>query len=588
MLLALFLLLQDPHTDSLATTKAVTIPRIEATAVVDGRLDDAVWQQATRLDGFYQYQPVDSRPAEEITEVLVWYAPTAVYFGIVARDREPGAVRATVADRDNLDADDRVTIYLDTFNDRRRAFFFTVNPLGVQEDGVRSEGGFTAGSLTGGTTDKNPDFYWESDGQVTDSGYVVEIRIPFKSLRYPGSGAQSWGLNIQRRVQRTGYDDTWTDTRRANASFLLQSGTMSGLHDLERGITAELQPFVTAQANGVQTATGFSREDVDPSVGVNLRLGLSSNLSLDATYNPDFSQIESDASLVTVNERFALFFPEKRPFFLEGIELFATPNQLVYTRQIANPLAGGKVTAKFGRYNIASLIAVDEQSSADAVFTITRVRRDIGRNSTLGVTTTTRDQDGTFNRLASSDLRIVFGRLYYVAGQLGGSWTRDAAHGSTRTSPIWEGEFDRTGRSWGFNYKLTGIGEDFAARAGFVPRNDIVQGHAFNRVSFYGGRGALVEQITIFGGPNRIWSYTGGFLSDAIEGGESVESNVYLRGGWRVNGHLSHDFVDFDPGRLCGLFRRWSRWPRAVCSAVRRAQRLHRQRRPHHSDLSEL
>src|SRR5690606_31201640 len=200
------------------------------------------------------------------------------------------------------------------------------------------EGGFTACSLSGGTSDKNPDYLWHSRGQVTDSGYVVEIRIPFNSLRYPGNGARSRRLNVQRRSQRTRYDGTWTDTRRANASFLLQAGTITGLHDLQRGITAEVPPFITAQSNGLRTATGFDREDLDPSAGVNLRLGLSSNLSLDATYNPDFSQVESDAALVTVNERFALFFPEKRPFFLEGIELFATPNQLVYTRQIVNPL----------------------------------------------------------------------------------------------------------------------------------------------------------------------------------------------------------------------------------------------------------
>ena len=171
----------------------------------------------------------------------------------------------------------------------------------------------------------------------------------------------------------------------------MQAGTASGLHDLESGITTELQPFVTAQANGVRTGTGaFEREDLDPSAGANLRLGLASNLSLDATYNPDFSQIESDASLVTVNERFALFFPEKRPFFLEGIELFATPNQLVYTRRIVDPIAGGKVTAKLGRYNIANLNALDEAGGPDAFFSITRVRRDIGAKALLHVGTRSR------------------------------------------------------------------------------------------------------------------------------------------------------------------------------------------------------
>jgi hypothetical protein len=551
MLLPLLLAVQAVTPDSVAPRPSAAIPRIQAEITLDGRLDEPVWQQAARLDGFYQYQPVDGRPAEEATAVLVWYAPDAIYFGIIAHDRAPDAIRATVADRDNLDADDRVTVYLDTFNDRRRAFFFTVNPLGAQEDGVRSEGGFTAGSLVGGTTDKNPDFLWHSKGQVTESGYVVEIRVPFKSLRFPGNGAQAWGLNIQRRTQRTGYDDTWADTRRASASFLAQAGAITGLHDLQRGITTELQPFVTAQANGLRTAGGFNREDVNPDAGVNLRLGLASNLSVDATYNPDFSQVESDASLVTVNERFALFFPEKRPFFLEGIELFATPNQLVYTRQIVDPVAGGKVTAKLGRHNLANLIAVDDQSGSNALFTITRVRRDIGANSTVGATLTTRDRAGAFNRVAAGDVRVVFGTVYYVAGQVGGSWTRGTAGGTSRTSPIWEAEFDRTGRSWGFNYKLTGIGEDFEAHSGFVPRNDIVSAHAFNRLSFYGGRGALVEAINVFGGPTRRWHYTR-FLGDALEGEEFLETNISLRGGWRVGAHAEHAFVDFEPGDYAG------------------------------------
>lgn len=548
MLIPLLLLLSQSAQDTVAATYSVEIPRIEATVQVDGKLDEPVWHQAAVLDDFHQYQPVDGRPAEERTEVRVWYAPNAIYFGITAWDRQAGSLRATVADRDNLDTDDRVTIYLDTFNDKRRAFFFTVNPLGVQEDGVRSEGGFTAGSLQGGTTDKSPDYLWQSHGQLTDSGYVVEIRIPFKSLRYPGDGAQTWGINIARITQRTGYQDTWTDTRRANASFLLQAGTITGLHDLERGITTELQPFVTAQANGVRDDAGrFSREDVKPSAGANLRLGLASNLSLDATYNPDFSQIESDASLVTVNERFALFFPEKRPFFLEGIELFATPNQLVYTRRIVDPIAGGKLTAKFGRYNVATLNAGDEAAGPDAFFSITRVRRDIGANSTAGITATSRGQGGGYNRVLAGDARIVFGKLYYVAGQLGGSWTRDNAAGMTRSSPLWEAEFDRTGRSWGFNYKLTGIGEDFDAQSGFVPRNNIVTGRAFNRFSFYGRRGALIEQFTMFAGPTRIWQYDD-FATDALEGSESLDLQFTLRGGWRPALHAEHDFTDLRPG----------------------------------------
>ena len=539
------LMVQAAAQDTAASPYRITLPRIEAEAVIDGRLDEPAWSKAVRLDGFRQYQPVDGRPAEERTEVLVWYGPTAIHFGIIAHDHVSGSVRATVADRDNLDSEDRVTIFLDTFHDHRRAYFFTVNPLGSQEDGIRSEGGFSAGSLLGGTIDKNPDYVWDSKGQVSDSGYVVEVRVPFKSLRYPGSGLQSWGLNVSRKTQRTGYEDTWTDVRRANASFLTQAGTATGIENIRSGISGEFQPFVTAQANGSRTPSGFEREDPDPSFGANLRVGVTTNLSLDATYNPDFSQIESDVSLVTVNERFALFYPEKRPFFLEGIELFATPNQLVYTRQIVDPIAGGKVTAKVGRNTVAALVSGDGAADPTALVGVARLRRDLGTNSLAGVTFTSREADGAFNRVIEADTRLVFKKLYFFGAQVGGSWTRDSTGAGTVGSPIWEAEVDRTGRSWGFNYKLTGIGTDFAAQSGFVPRNDVVDVHIFNRLSWYGKPGALIESFQIFGGPRMIWHYDS-FLDNAIEGLTNVDGTLTLRGGWKLGPRVEFGFVDFE------------------------------------------
>jgi len=524
----------------------VTVPRLESSVVVDGRLDEPVWADAVRLTGFHQYQPVDSRPAEERTDVLVWYSPQALHFGVLAFDRDPASIRASVADRDNLGADDRIVIYLDTFNDRRRAFFFGVNPLGAQQDGVRTEGGSpSAGNLFGGSIDLNPDYYFESKGTITDSGYVVEIRIPFKSLRYPGNGPQRWGLNIVRNVQRTGYEDTWTDVRRANASFLAQAGVIEGLHDLDRGIVAEVQPFVTATANGArnQTTGRFDRDALDPDIGVNARLGFT-NLSIDLTGNPDFSQVESDEGLVTVNERFALFFPEKRPFFLEGIELFSTPNQLVYTRRVANPVVGAKLTGKLGGLGLAHLTALDETAGDDALFNITRIQRDLGANSLAGLTVTNRDQGREYNRVIAGDARIVFGKLYFVDGQLGASWTGDGS--SSRSAALWRATFDRTGRSWGFNYQLTGIGEDFESRAGFVPRANIVTAHAFNRLTFYGGRGALIENFTTFFGPTRLWTYTAFGSETPIEGEESVTFNVQLRGGWFVRANVARRFQRFN------------------------------------------
>jgi hypothetical protein len=553
-MLALLLLLQasGPNPAAIVEGKGsptADIPRLEGDIQIDGKLDEPVWSRATRLTGFWQYQPVDGRPAEEETEVLVWYTPDAIHFGVIAHDRNPASIRATVADRDNIDNDDHVVLDLDTFFDRRRAFFFGVNPLGVQSDGVRSEGAGQASSLIPGSVDKNPDFIWDSKGRITDRGYEIEIRIPFRSLRYPGSGPQSWGFNVTRVVQRTGYTDTWTDVRRANASFLGQEGALGGLHDMRHGVTVEAQPFVTATANGNRDLLSdrFTREHVNPDAGLNLRLGFSS-YALDATANPDFSQVESDAGQVTVNERFALFFPEKRPFFLEGIELFGSPQTLVYTRRIVEPKAGAKLTGKFGQLGVAHLTAVDETGAADAWFNITRLRRDLGRNSIAGVTFTNRDQSGAHNRVLAGDFRYVW-NLYFAQFQYGRSWT--SGRGS---APIWQAEYDRTGRSWGFNYLLNGVGPGFDAQAGFVNRlrSGVVNGHAFNRLTLYGGRGALLENLTVFFGPERVWLYDRFGFKPGLEGREQLDATFQLRGGWEVNGHLDREFVNFQDSSFAG------------------------------------
>src|SRR6266853_3574911 len=236
MLSFLFLLIQSSGTqqvyDGHLRQLDVRVPRIEATVHIDGVLDEDVWRQAALLTGFSQYRPVDSRLAEDSTQVLVFYAPDAIYFGIRAFEKHGNVVRATLADRDNIGADDNIQILLDTFNDRRRALLFEVNPLGVQQDGVRSEGiagaagGGNAGGRFDGVIDLNPDYVFESRGRVTPGGFEVEVRIPFKSLRYQSGESQNWGIQVVRVTQHTAYEDTWTPAVRANASFLMQSGSL--------------------------------------------------------------------------------------------------------------------------------------------------------------------------------------------------------------------------------------------------------------------------------------------------------------------------------------------------------------------------
>lgn len=525
---------------------SVAIPRLEARVVIDGVLDEPVWSQAALLEGFHQYMPSDSRPAQERTEVLVWYAPDALMVGIRAHAADVASLRATRADRDKIGNDDRIILYLDTFNDRRRAFMFGVNALGVQLDGVRTEGASSATSMFGGSIDYNPDFFYESRGRLTPQGYEVELRIPFKSLRLPGTGAQSWGFNVHRFSPASGYEDTWTDVHRAGASFLAQAGTLTGLHDLQRGVVTEVQPFITGTQAGARGAGGgFSRDAATTTAGANLRLGFT-QLSLDAAFNPDFSQVESDAGLVTLNERFALYVPEKRPFFLEGIELFATPNQLVYTRQLVDPSIGGKVTGKMGAYSVALLSAIDHQGAGDAQFQIGRLRRDLGGSSNVGITVTDKERNGAYNRVAAADLRWVYNKLYYFEGQLGVGSTRDAA-GTTKDGSIWKLENDRTGRHWGYNFQWIDIARGFESQSGFVPRTNITSWHWFNRLSWYGAPGARLESITTFFGPTRIWRSGGALSSAPLEGKDNITVMLRLRGGWNLSTETGRQFFYVDP-----------------------------------------
>lgn len=556
----MILLLLQLARESAPARPTIEPPRIDTTVAVDGRLDEAVWSQAARLGGFHQYRPVDRQPAEQQTEVLMWYSPNAIYFGIIAHDRNPGSIRATVADRDKIGEDDRVLVLLDTFNDRRRAFAFGANPFGIQEDGVRTEGGGGRGSGGGGSAigfDRSPDFIYYSKGVVTDSGYVVEMRIPFKSLRYPGGQDLTWGFNVVRATQRSGFEDTWTDVRRGGTAFLAQSALIKGLSGIKRGVVTEIQPFVTASADGVvDSLTGvFGRESLRPDYGLNLRLGFTS-LAVDATVNPDFSQIESDAGRITLNERFALFFDERRPFFLEGIELFQTPNSLVYTRQVGSPIAGGKITGKFGRLGIAHLTAVDEIANdttseiSRPLVNVTRVRTDIGQNSLAGFTFTDRTSGSKYSRVVSADSRLVWKTIYAVNTSIGKSWVDDGT--TARDGAIWSVGFDRTGRRYGFSYGLDGKTPDFEAALGFVPRVDNVNLRLFNRYSLFGRPGSLFEGITFFAGFNRLWDYGGFGNRRPLEGDQSLSGFGRLRGGWSYGFTTRLGFVDFDPDYYYG------------------------------------
>jgi hypothetical protein len=532
----------------------VPVPRIDTQIVVDGVLDEPVWSDAAVLTGFSQYAPSDGRPADQQTEVLVWYSTTAIYFGIRAR-ATPGSVRATLSTRDRIDTDDQVQIYLGTFNDGRQAWMFAVNPLGVQADGALVEGGSRSGregqTIGREPPDLSPDFVYQSKGRVTAEGYDVEVRIPFKTLRFPSARQQNWGLSIVRIVKSLGHEYSWAPARRSASSFLGQGGTLAGMTDLRRGLVLDLNPAVTAKADGAAREDGaWGYRTGHPEFGANIRWGVTPNLTLNGTVNPDFSQIEADAGQFQYDPREALYYAEKRPFFLDGLELFSTPNQLIYTRRVVNPLAAVKLTGKVGLTSVAVLSAADDRSmsatgSNRPFHGMARVQHDVGSQSRIGVVFTDKVDGDRTNQVAAIDGRFAFKKIYTLDAQAAGS--RTAAPDGVISGPLWQVIFNRNGRRFGMRYNVRAVSDNFHTASGFISRGGIAQVNLTHRLSTFGSKGSLFERwdhdVVVEG----VWKYR-----NFVSGGEAqdrklhLNTNARLRGGWQAGGSIFVETFGYD------------------------------------------
>jgi Domain of unknown function (DUF5916) len=534
---------------------AVVTPRGERAGVVDGVLDEPAWNTAALLTGFSQFFPTDGVPARDSTEVLVFYTSTALHVGVRAF-AAPGTVRYTLADRDKITQDDNIQLFLGTYDDSRQALVFAVNPLGIQSDGVLNEtgansgGGFAASTPKAReATDLAPDYVWKSKGRATDFGYEIEIEIPFKSLRYRAGGEQRWQLNVVRTVQATGHEETWAPAVRASSSFLAQSGHLTGLRDLSRGLTVDVIPTVTSTSVGAPTASSWQYTTGRPEPGGSVRWGITSNLTLSGTANPDFSQVEADATQFTYDPRVQNFFSERRPFFLESQEQFATPNRLIYTRRITQPVAATKLTGKLGGFDLGLLSAVDNHDASfdgkhSPVFTVLRLQRDIGGQSRIGLVYTDKLDGAQFNRVAGVDARFVRGILS-VQGQGATSTTRTA--GITGTAPLFSVSANVSGRRFGAQYGVNGISPDFEAQSGFIARTGIANVNLTHRFTFFGKPGALLEAITPEVALLNSFRY-----DDFVSGGPvqdqklHLRSNARLRGGWGVGAQVLLERFAFD------------------------------------------
>ena len=550
----------EPHSgtvyDGRRGALSITTPREGAVTVVDGALDEPVWRKAALLTGFSQFFPTDGVPARDSTEVFVFYTATALHVGVRAY-AAPGTVRYTLADRDKITQDDNIQLFLGTYDDSRQALVFAVNPIGIQSDGVLIE----TGSTTGGgfsvstprsreATDLAPDYVWKSKGHPTDYGYEVEIEIPFKSLRYRAGAEQKWQLNVVRTVQATGFEETWAPTVRASSSFLAQSGHLVGLRDLSRGLTVDLIPTLTSTSVGTPTAgSTWGYATGRPQLGGSARWGITSNLTLAATANPDFSQVEADATQFTYDPRQRNFFAERRPFFLESQEQFSTPNRLIYTRRITQPVVATKLTGKVGGFDLGYLSAVDNQNASfdgahSPIFNVLRAQRDIGSTSRIGLVYTDKIDGGNWNRVAGVDGRLVRGIVSFQA-QEATSFTHTAA--GTVAAPLFNFTTNVSGRRWGGQYTVNGISPNFDAQSGFISRNGIANVNFTQRATFYGASGALIEAVTPELAFLTSWRYDDFITGRARQDQKfHIRGNLRLRGGWGVGAQLLLEDFGYD------------------------------------------
>jgi hypothetical protein len=468
----------------------LTVPASDSEMVIDGVLSEAAWDNALRLPLEYETRPAENGPAPVATELFLTFDDSNFYVAFRAEDPHPEAIVARLADRDTAFQDDFVGVAVDTFNDERRAFEFFVNPLGVQMDLIYDD--------VNGSEDESWDGIWSSAGKLTASGYTVEMAIPYSTLRFPKGGTtQRWGIDAVRFYPRGDrYRLSILPQQRGRNCYLCQMTKIEGFHGASPGKNLEITPTLTASRRDTREDFpdgGFVAGDTEADAGLTATWGITPNVTLSGTLNPDFSQVEADAAQLDINETFALFFPERRPFFLEGAELFNTPLNAVFTRNVADPSWGGKVTGKIGKNVIGAFAAQDDRTNllfpgsqgSDATSlelqttdSVVRYRRDVGGSSALGGLVTSRSGGGY------SNLVYGFDGLYRVNDSH--SFTVQALQSSTEYPGAVAAEFDQpTGkfddhairaaydygtRDWRGYARYEEVGPGFRADMGFLPR----------------------------------------------------------------------------------------------------------------------
>jgi len=472
------------------TAKAKTphrVPKVTETVTVDAVLNEPLWKDALKLEIGYEVRPAENIPSPVKTEVYLAYGPEHLYAAFVAYDPNPSQIRAHLTDRDQMYADDWVVLILDTFNDERRTFDYFCNPLGVQGDQIECPGG-------GGDS---WDVIWDSDGRITAEGFVVEMAIPFSSIPFQyNEEDQIWGIDLVRNYPRNVRHHLGMFPRdRNNNCYMCQAEKLVGFAGIAPGKNIELDPTISSTySQDRPDFPGGKMTERDKSLdpGVTARWSFTPNLVLSTTINPDFSQVEADAAQLDINEQFAIDYPEKRPFFVEGADLFHTLFRGVNTRTLADPDWGIKLTGKEGaraiglfsvRDNITNLIFPGNQGSNEtslsmsSVSSAVRYRHDVGRSSNLGVLIPDREGVDYYNRVAGLDADLRPTSKDHIQAQVLGSKTSYPESVATEfDQPI--GSFDGTAecvsythstRNFALYTSAKNVDPDFRADLGHIP-----------------------------------------------------------------------------------------------------------------------
>ena len=549
-----------------AAEPVITLQSTSAPIQIDGSLTDAAWQNATRYEIWYETNPGDNIPPSVKTVGYVTYDSRFLYFGVESSDPNPNAISAPYADHDQIsgNTDDYVGILLDTRNDGKSGYLFLLTARGVQYDAVTDDAG--AGE------DNSPDFFWDSAARVHETGWTAEARIPFSTLRYEGANPEQWGLSLYRNYPRDRRVQMFTaKLPRDKNCFVCSWGKVTGLQGLPTGDHMVIAPYATANQVGRPRndvlGNDFVTRPIGAEAGLDFKWSPTADMALDATINPDFSQVESDVAVISTNERFAIFIPEKRPFFLEGVELFSTPIQAVYTRTITSPRWGARTTGKTGSYAYTMLVTQDRgggdvilpsafgsgfaEQDFSSIAAIGRVRRDFGRRSFVSLLATTREAEGgAHNRVIGPDFQWRMGDSDTLTGQflysmtrtperpdLASTWNGDKLAG--HAAQLW---YSHSSAKNDFYVQGSDYSDEFRADNGFVPqvgwRGGYMEGgHTWRPTGFF----------------NRIRAYGVGEYQQTQEGDllyRLASVGVGLDGRRRSSTRLrfAHDTVAAEPG----------------------------------------